>query len=178
MSDELDALRFPLGRPHLREVLAPEERASMIRVLDELPLHLRDAVDGLTAEQLDTPYRPGGWTVRQVVHHLPDSHLNAYVRFKLAVTEDNPTIRPYDEQAWAREKDAREGPVGPSLILLEGLHRRWVAWLATLPEEAWSRPLRHPDSGSLNLNQLLCIYEWHSRHHLAHVTRLREREGW
>ena len=178
MSDGMDALRFPVGSPHLRTSLSPEDRAAMLAVLDGLPRRVRDAVDGLTEEQLDTPYRPGGWTVRQVVHHLPDSHMNAYLRFKLAVTEDNPTIRPYDEKAWAREKDAREGSVGMSLALLEGLHRRWVAWLRTLPAEAWSRPLVHPDSGPLNLDQLLCLYDWHSRHHLAHITRLRERGGW
>lgn len=178
MDDGLEALRFPVGPPDLRKSLSADERVAMIAVLDELPLRMRDVVDGLTDEQLDAPYRPGGWTVRQVVHHLPDSHINAYVRFKLAVTEDNPTIRPYDEKAWAEEKDAGEGPIGMSLVLLEGLHRRWVAWLRGLPPKAWSRPLHHPDSGPLNLDQLLCLYEWHSRHHLAHIARLREREGW
>jgi hypothetical protein len=178
MNDPLETLRFPVGHPELRTELAPAEREEMIRVLEELPARMREALDGLTDEQLDTPYRPEGWTLRQVAHHVPDSHVNSYVRFKLAVTEENPTIQVYDEKAWAEQTEAREGPVEMSLVLLEGLHRRWVAWLRSLPEEAWSRPLTHPEVGPLNLSQLLCIYDWHSRHHLAHITTTRDREGW
>lgn len=178
MTEEMERLRYPIGPPDLQPELSRDERERMLRTLEDLPRSVRDGVDGWTDPQLDTPYRPGGWTVRQVVHHLPDSHLNAYVRFKLAVTEENPTIRPYDEKAWAEQPDARTGAVESSLVLLEGLHRRWVAWLHLLPEAAWTRTLLHPESGSMNLNQLLCLYAWHSEHHLAHVTRLREREGW
>jgi len=178
MTDEMEALRYPVGRPELIPELSPVERERRIQLLEDLPRFVREAVDGLTAPHLDTPYRPGGWTVRQVVHHLPDSHVNAYVRFKLAVTEENPTIRPYDEKGWAEETDARSAPLEPSLVFLEGLHRRWVGWLRSLPGEAWDRTLRHPESGAMNLNELLCLYAWHSSHHLAHVTRLREREGW
>lgn len=178
MSQDLDALRFPVGRPELPKEATPEEREAMIQVLDELPRRLRDALDGLTEAQLDTPYRSDGWTVRQVVHHLPDSHLNAYVRFKLAVTEDDPVIRTYDEKAWAEQTEARTAHVEMSMVLLEGLHRRWVAWLRSLGPEAWSRTLRHPEAGPMNLTQLLALYAWHSRHHLAHITRLGEREGW
>lgn len=178
MNDSLEVLRYPVGHAELRDGLTSAEREEMIRVLEELPARMREAIDGLTDEQLDTPYRPGGWTLRQVVHHLPDSHVNSYVRFKLAVTEDDPTIQLYDEKAWAEQTEAREGPVEMSLVLLEGLHRRWTAWLRTLPEEAWSRPLHHPEAGPLDLNRLLCIYEWHCRHHLAHITGTREREGW
>lgn len=178
MPTDPEDLRFPVGRPDIEPPADAAAREPLLQVLDRLPMELRDAVDGLTDAQLDTPYRPGGWTVRQVVHHLPDSHLNAYVRCKLAVTEDNPTIRPYDEKAWAEQVEARTGPVGMSLVLLEGLHRRWVEWLRTLPEEAWSRTLVHPESGSLTVAGLLSLYAWHSRHHLAHITALREREGW
>lgn len=178
MTDELEALRYPVGRPELKENLTPGERAERIRVLATLPGALRAAVDGLSPAQLDTPYRPDGWTVRQVVHHLPDSHLNAYIRFKKALTEDHPTIQPYEEGAWAVQTEAREAPVEISLALLDGLHARWVAALEALPEAAWSRTFHHPEIGGLNLDQLLCMYDWHSRHHLAHVTALREREGW
>lgn len=178
MNDALEALRFPIGRVETKSELTPAEREEMIRVLEELPARMREALDGLTDEQLDTPYRPEGWTLRQVVHHVPDSHVNSYVRFKLAVTEENPTIQLYDEKAWAEQAEAREGPVEMSLVLLEGLHRRWVAWLRSMPEEAWSRTVDHPEAGPLNLHQLLCIYEWHARHHLAHITATREREGW
>lgn len=176
--DQMEQLRYPIGRPELSREATPEERERLIGVLADLPRMVRDALDGLTDEQLDTPYRPGGWTVRQVVHHLPDSHVNAYVRFKLAVTEDEPTIRPYDENAWAAEPEARQGAVEMSLVLLEGLHRRWTAWLRELAAEAWDRSLVHPESGPMNLVQLLRLYAWHSEHHLAHIDRLRDREGW
>ncbi|UCC25783.1 MAG: putative metal-dependent hydrolase [Gemmatimonadales bacterium] len=171
-------LRYPLGTPSLRSPLTPSEREEKIRVLAELPGRLRDAVSGLTDTQLDTPYRPGGWTVRQVVHHLPDSHLNAYLRFKKAVTEDHPTVQPYDEKAWAEQGEARSGELEMSLRLVDGLHRRWVTGLEALPDEAWSRGMHHPEVGELDLDQLLCLYDWHCRHHLAHILGLRDREGW
>jgi hypothetical protein len=178
MTDDLDALRYPVGQPDLDSDLSLQAREGHIRSIETLPDRLRAAVDGLMEDQLDTPYRPGGWTVRQVVHHVPDSHVNAYVRFKLALTESNPTIRVYDEKAWAREEDAVSAPVEMSLTLLEALHRRWVAWLRTLDDGAWIRRLEHPEAGPMNVNELLCIYGWHSEHHLAHILRLREREGW
>lgn len=178
MSEEMETLRYPVGRPALTGDARPEERERLIGVLADLPMLLRDALDGLTDDHLDTAYRPDGWTVRQVVHHLADSHVNAYVRFKLAATEPEPTIRPYDENAWAREPEALQGSVEMSLVLLEGLHRRWTTALRELPADAWERTLLHPESGPMNLVQVLQLYAWHSKHHLAHITRLRDREAW
>lgn len=150
------------------------------RALDQVaaaPGRLRDAVRDLTDAQLDTRYRAGGWTVRQVVHHLPDSHANAYVRLKLALTEDTPLIRTYDEARWADLPDAA-GPIALSLDLLEHLHARWLYLWRRLAAAAWSRRLRHPDLGEMRVDALLAFYAWHGRHHVAHVTTLREREGW
>lgn len=178
MTDELESLRYPVGPPVLSDEARPEERERLIGTLSDLPMLLRDALDGLTDDQLDTAYRPDGWTVRQVVHHLADSHVNAYVRFKLAATEPEPKIRTYDEKAWAGQPEALRGSVEMSLVLLEGLHRRWTTALRELPADAWGRTLVHPDSGSMNLVQLLRLYAWHSEHHLAHITRLRDREAW
>ncbi|HET6566733.1 MAG TPA: putative metal-dependent hydrolase, partial [Rhodothermales bacterium] len=143
------------------------------------PRSLRKAVQGLSEEQLRTPYRPGGWTVRQVVHHLPDSHLNAYARYKLALTEDTPTIKPYDEAAWAELADTDVVPMETSLVLLETLHERWVALLKRMQVEDFQRQYRHPEHGSLfTLERVLGLYAWHGRHHVAHITGLRERNGW
>jgi hypothetical protein len=139
---------------------------------------MRAAVDGLTDQQLDTPYRDGGWTVRQVVHHVVDSHLNSYVRFKLAVTEDTPAIITYDQAAWAELPDAKNAPVEGSLALLESLHSRWVSFLRGLSSEDCGRKIRHPEWGEITVDLLLEIYGWHSLHHEAHVTGLRERMGW
>jgi hypothetical protein len=136
------------------------------------------AVDGLDEEQLDTPYRPGGWTVRQVVHHLADSHINAFVRFRLGLTEDQPTIKPYDEKLWAELADCRNAPVEMSLSLLEGLHQRWVMLLTGMSDSDYARTIHHPESGILRLDTYLATYGWHSRHHVAHITNLRERLGW
>jgi uncharacterized damage-inducible protein DinB len=158
--------------------LSDEERREKIDQIEAAPAQLRAAVEGLNAEQLDTPYRPGGWTVRQVVHHVPDSHLNAYIRFKLALTEDEPAIKTYDEARWAELPDSRSVPIEVSLVLLETLHRRWVSLLRLLPAAAFEKTLRHPDHGLINLNQLLSLYAWHGAHHVAHVTTLRERMGW
>ena len=134
--------------------------------------------EGLSPEQLDTPYRPEGWTVRQVVHHVPESHMNAYVRFKLALTEDHPTIKPYDEDAWAKLPDVAITPIEVSLQLLAALHSRWVDLLRSMQPSDFARTLFHPERGLLTLDQMLAMYAWHSAHHLAHITSLRERMGW
>jgi hypothetical protein len=174
---DLDNLRYPIGRfiPATRDV--PSQRATQIQTLRLLPERLRAAVAGLSDAQLDTPYREGGWTVRQVVHHLADSHANGYVRFKLALTEDWPTIKPYDQAAWAGLADSKL-PIGVSLALAEALHTRWVALLESLVDADFSRGYVHPDDGRVNLRTALAIYEWHSRHHTAHITSLRTRMGW
>lgn len=175
---DLERLRYPIGRFEAREGLSPDERSALIDDMAALPADLRAAVSGLSDEQLDTPYRPDGWTVRQVVHHLPDSHLNGYVRLKLAVTESEPTIRTYDEAAWAELADGRDADVGDSLLLLEALHRRWVRFLRSLGEEAFGRVLVHPEEGRVSVDLGVQLYRWHGRHHLAHVARLGERMGW
>ena len=172
-------LRFPIGpfrRPS--EPLGDAQRQRAIDAITATPANLRAAVAGLTDAQLDTPYRPGGWTVRQVVHHVPDSHMNAYVRFKLALTEDQPTIKPYDEARWAELPDTGETPIETSLVLLERLHDRWVRLLRSLSADQFARTFNHPESGILRLDQLLALYEWHGKHHVAHVTSLRERMSW
>jgi hypothetical protein len=177
-ASHVDDLRYPIGPFRRPESLADAERGRAIEAIAATPSNMRAAVGGLTEAQLDTPYRPGGWTVRQVVHHVPDSHLNAYVRFKLALTEDQPTIKPYAEDRWARLPDSRDTPVETSMVLLERLHERWVILLRAMSPESFARTLHHPEMGVLNLDQLLALYEWHSAHHVAHVTRLRERMGW
>ncbi len=177
MSD-MEGSRYPVGRFEQKPLISKAEREEMIRTIADFPALMREAVAGLDDHQLDTPYRPGGWTVRQVVHHVADSHVNSYVRFKLAMTEDLPTIRPYDEGRWAELDDARSGPVELSLTLLEPLHRRWVVVLRSIPSDRWSDELLHPESGRLSLDTMLQLYAWHCRHHLAHVRRLRERMGW
>jgi DinB superfamily len=174
----MDDLRYPIGKARMEARLDDAQRREMIDQIDETPARLRAAVAGLAPEQLDTPYRPGGWTVRQLVHHVPDSHLNAYVRCKLALTEQEPAIKTYEEARWAELPDTRAVPIEISLVLLESLHRRWVALLRALPAADFERTLRHPDLGVINLNQLLGMYSWHGRHHTAHVTALRERMGW
>lgn len=164
-----DDPRYPIGP--FRPPASPtrEERAAWIGEIAILPDNLRAAVEGWSDARLDTPYRPGGWTVRQVVHHLPDSHLNAYLRFKLALTEEAPTIRPYDEAAWARLPDSA-GPVDASLDLLDALHRRWTALLEAMDEAAFGRTYVHPEHGRVfTLTTALALYAWHGRHHLAHV---------
>lgn len=174
-SPELERLRFPIGRFDPPPVpLSPETRTRLIDEIAAAPAALRAAVQGLSDAELDTPYRPGGWTVRQVVHHVPDSHMNSYVRFKLAATEDHPTIRTYDEAAWGELADAREADIGPSLDLLEALHARWTTWLRTLGPDAWARTLDHPEIGTLTLDQLLALYAWHGKHHVAHINGLRD----
>jgi uncharacterized damage-inducible protein DinB len=171
-------LRYPIGKLEMEPQLTDEARGEMIDLIEQAPARLRAAVEGLTPEQLDTPYRPEGWTVRQVTHHVPDSHANGYIRFKLALTEDTPPIKTYAEAEWAKLPDTASVPVEVSLVLLESVHRRWVAILRSMSAADFERTLRHPDHGIINLNQLLCIYSWHGRHHVAHVTSLRERMGW
>jgi len=171
-------LRYPVGKLELKASLDPEERVAAISQIAETPARLREAVAGLSQEQLDTPYRPGGWTVRQVVHHVPDSHMNSYIRFKLALTEDAPTIKPYDEARWAELADSRDTPVEVSLALLESLHQRWDVLLRSMQPGDFSRRLRHPEMGEMTLDGALGMYSWHGRHHVAHITALREREGW
>ena len=172
VDSEVELLRYPIGRFQPRTGLAPSEIAALIDDLARLPADLRDAVASLSEQQLDTPYRPRGWTVRQVVHHLPDSHLNSYVRFKLALTEAEPTIKPYDEVAWAELPDGRGVDVEGSLLLLEAVHRRWVALLRALAPAEFARTFRHPEAGLVTLERALQLYAWHGRHHLAHVTRV------
>ncbi len=170
--------RYPIGKFELPTGVADADRPALIDQISALPGAIRRAVSGLDNSQLDTPYRDGGWTVRQVVHHLPDSHLNAYTRFKLALTEDEPTIKTYEESRWAELPEARSAPIDVSLALLDALHERWVLMLRVLPAGQFARRLRHPEWGLLSLDQMLALYAWHSRHHVAHVTALRARMGW
>lgn len=170
--------RYPIGPFTPDTNPTGESRSQHIEQLTGLPAKLRTALRGLTPEQLDTPYREGGWTVRQVVHHVPDSHMNAYVRFKLALTENVPTIKPYEEAAWARLKDSEVTSVEVSLSLLEALHIRWVNLLRAMKQEDFSRKLNHPESGVQTLDRMLALYSWHGNHHVAHITTLRERMKW
>lgn len=170
-------LRFPVGKFQRVEKLNAEERARLIEEVAVAPAHLRKAVAALGDAQLDTPYRPAGWTVRQVAHHVPDSHMNAFVRFKLALTENEPTIKTYEESLWANLADAKL-PVEPSLALLENLHTRWVALMKSLGDPEWKRKYIHPALGPMDLEQTLALYAWHGRHHVAHITSLRIREAW
>jgi DinB superfamily len=171
-------LRYPIGKFEQPENASDDQRRWFIDQIAEAPARLSAAVAGLKPAQLDTPYRPGGWTVRQVVHHLPDSHMNAYVRFKLALTEDEPTIKTYEESRWAELADAKTPPIEPSLALLENLHKRWVMLLRSLTPTEWARTLRHPERGLVTLSADVGMYAWHGRHHVAHITSLRQRNGW
>jgi hypothetical protein len=171
-------LRYPIGKFHRVEGTTEAQRREFISAIAECPAQMRAAVAGLNEQQLDTAYRPGGWTVRQVVHHVPDSHMNAYVRFKLALTENEPAIKTYDEAKWAELLDGKSSAIEPSLAILENLHRRWVILLGSLNAEDWTRKFKHPELGTMALENNLALYAWHSRHHVAHITSLREREGW
>ena len=172
-------VRYPIGPLSLvGRALEGHERAALIDAIENHPARMRAAVDGLTDEQLDTTYRDGGWTLRQVVHHVVDSHVNAYVRFKLALTEDNPAIRTYEEAVWAELPDAKTAPVEGSLAILEALHPRWVSCLRSLEPEDFARPLQYPGIGDVTVDLLLEIYGWHGPHHEAHITATRERMGW
>ena len=172
-------LRYPVGRFTPESGISAGRRAELVEEIAQLPARLREAVAGLDERQLDTPYRPDGWTVRQLVHHVADSHLNAYTRFKLGLTEDAPRIKPYEEARWAELPDVAAVPIETSLRLLDALHERWTALLRALSPEQFARVVQHPEHPQpMSLDGLLALYGWHSRHHVAHVTALREREGW
>jgi len=174
----MDDLSYPIGKFHFAGSLTDDKKREAIESIAEAPASLRAAVSGLSPEQLNTPYRPGGWTVRQLTHHVPDSHMNAYVRFKLALTEDEPTIKPYEQQLWAELPDTKEAPIEVSLTMLDALHDRWVRLLRSLTAKDWQRTFRHPELGTVSLEKNLALYAWHGKHHVAHVTTLRQREGW
>ena len=172
-----DDVRFPIGPFVFDGPMDDESRQLAIEAIEELPWQLEEAVDGLSKAQLDTPYREGGWSVRQVVHHLADSHINSWCRLKLALTEENPTIRPYDEAAWAKLPDYSM-PVEMSLDLIAALHARWVVVWGSLEAADWQRKLYHPERGAMSVEELLAMYAWHGAHHGAHITRLRAARGW
>ena len=174
----MEALQYPIGRFQKKPKITESERLDCILQIAEAPENLRESVSGLSSEQLDTPYRPSGWTVRQVVHHLPDSHMNAYVRMKLAITESQPRITPYNEKLWAELHDVKTVPVDTSLTLLGALHERWVTLLRSLSPGDFEKTLLHPEHGVINNDFLLQLYGWHGRHHVAHITSLRQRMGW
>jgi uncharacterized damage-inducible protein DinB len=171
-------LRYPIGKFQWKGSATDAERAVFIDQIAETPARLHEAVRGLTAEQLETPYRPDGWTVKQVVHHLADSHVNSYVRFKLALTEEKPTIKTYDQELWANLSDSKTTRAEVSLALLESLHERWLNLLRSMSSSDFARTLNHPEMGEIDLDRLLALYAWHGRHHVAHITSLRERMGW
>jgi uncharacterized damage-inducible protein DinB len=176
--DMMPDLRYPIGKFTYDGPATSEEKQELLNQIEQAPGHLRAAIKGLSQQQLDTPYRPEGWTVRQVVHHVPDSHLNAYVRFKLALTEEEPTIKPYAEDKWARLADTPATPLDVSLTLLDSLHDRWVRLLRSLQQADWKRTFRHPELGVMDLEKTLALYAWHGKHHVAHITSMRERNGW
>lgn len=178
MLETKDDLRFPVGRAVIEPNPTEVQRLGWIQILEELPERMRLAVAPLADEQLDTPYRPDGWTIRQVLHHVPDSHMNAYIRFCLALTEDVPRICPYDQDAWAQLPYSRTAPVNVSLLILESVHARWTTMMKQLEPAQWRRAFDHPENGIQTLDDQLQIYAWHSRHHLAHVTRTIERSAW
>jgi len=171
-------LRYPIGKFQWEDNLSEARRGELIGQIAETPAKVRAAVAGFTEQQFDTPYREGGWTVRQVVHHLADSHMNAYVRFKLAMTEEEPTIKTYEQQLWAETPDAKTAPADISLTLLDSLHQRWSVLLRSMSGTDFNRKLTHPEHGKITLERLLGLYAWHGRHHTAHITGLRERKGW
>jgi hypothetical protein len=174
----IEDLQYPIGRFEWVAKPTADSRSASLRIIAATPSTLREAIAGLGPEQLDVPYREGGWTSRQVVHHYADDHLNSYVRFKLALTEDAPLIKGYLQASWAELPDARSGPVEPSLQLLVALHARWVMAWESLSETEWQRTFVHPVRGPVSLDQLAALYAWHGRHHVTQIIRLRERQGW
>jgi hypothetical protein len=174
----MDDPRYPIGKFSFDGTLTDKQKAQFLDDIEQIPAWMEEAVRGLSEKQLDTPYRDGGWTVRQLVHHMPDSHVNSYVRFKLALTEDQPTIRPYMEDRWAELPEAKSAPIGMSQAFLRSLHSRWILMLRALQPADWKRTFHHPDNGLMNLEKSLALYAWHGRHHVAHITRLREKLGW
>jgi hypothetical protein len=171
-------VRYPIGKIEFKTELTPGDRRALIDQIANVPPDLRAAVRGLGDPQLDVPYREGGWTIRQLVHHLPDSHMNGYVRFKLAMTEEQPAIKTYREDLWAGLADAKTAPIELSLALLESIHGRWVIFLRGLDPESFAKTINHPENGIMTLDRLLQIYAWHGRHHVAHIVSTRERMGW
>lgn len=176
--DKMNDLRYPIGTFDFNREIPTEELPGLITEIETMPAALRKAVAGLSEEQLNATYRPGGWTVRQVVHHIADSHINSYIRFRLALTEERPTIKPYDEGKWAELVDARILPIEVSLNILEGIHTRWVTLLRDLKDQTLERELVHPESGILTLATMIGLYAWHGKHHIAHITGLRTRNCW
>ncbi len=170
--------RYPIGKFEMPKEVTPTRRQQAIGEIAATPMKLRAAVKGLNDAQLDTPYREGGWTVRQVVHHVPDSHLNAYIRLKLALTEEKPTIKPYDQEAWAVLADSKSAPIEVSQTLLDSVHTRWDRLWRSLKPEHFARVFVHPDHGERTVDWLLFLYEWHGKHHTAHITELRKQKGW
>jgi hypothetical protein len=171
-------MKYPVGKFERPELVTPEMRHEYLAILEAAPAAFRAAVKGLDDRQLDTPYRDGGWTVRQVIHHMPDSHMNSYMRFRWALTEEAPAVKGYPEDKWAELFDARSAPIEPSLALLENLHFRWVMLLKSLTDADFARTFVHSELGPVRLDTNLALYAWHSRHHTAHITQLRERMGW
>jgi uncharacterized damage-inducible protein DinB len=170
--------RYPIGKFHAPATVSDSERQQFIADIEATPARMRAAVAGLTPDQLRTPYREGGWTVLQLIHHVPDSHMNAYIRFKLALTENEPTIKPYEEARWAELPDTQNTPPEISLTLLDSLHTRWVNVLRGMSAADWTRQFRHPELGIMNLDRTLALYAWHGKHHAAHITALRQQKGW
>jgi DinB superfamily len=171
-------LRYPVGPCEWPGEVTVEERWRHLRDIAELPAKLREAVAGLAPQHLDIPYREGGWTIRQIVHHIPDSHMNSYVRFKLALTEDQPTIKPYDEKLWAEIPEARTAPIEVSLDMVDALHGRWSLMLANMTDADFERSIFHPEIGALTLKSMVAGYGWHCRHHVAQIVATRRRMGW
>jgi len=170
--------RYPIGKFSYDGPLTAEQKKQYLDDIEQTPARLRAVVSGLSDQQLNTPYRDGGWTVRQLAHHVPDSHMNAYIRFKLALTEDDPTIKPYMEDRWAELPESKQAPIEVSLVLLDSLHQRWTMVLRNIKDSDWKRTFRHPEMGPMTLEKTLALYSWHGRHHVAHVTTLRKKMGW
>lgn len=170
--------RYPIGKFDRSLIVSKTMRSEFIRTLQSLPQELKNEVINLSDSQLDTPYRKDGWTIRQVVHHIPDSHTNVYIRFKLALTEDNPKIKTYKENLWAELPDTFITPVETSINLLEALHRRWVNLLNSMSDDQFEKTFQHPEWGSISLDKTLALYAWHSKHHLAHITELKKKMNW
>lgn len=170
--------RYPIGKFSYTGPLTSEQKQECLADVELTPTRLRAALHGLSDKQLDTPYREGGWTLRQVAHHIPDSHMNSYIRCKLALTEDDPTIKPYMEDLWAELPEAKSAPIAMSLALLDSLHQRWMLMLRQLDDNGWKRTFRHPQMGPMTLEKNLALYAWHGKHHVAHVTNLKEKMGW
>jgi uncharacterized damage-inducible protein DinB len=170
--------RYPIGKFSYAGPPTPEQKQRYLTDIEQTPSRLRAALRGLSEQQLDTPYRDGGWTLRQVAHHVPDSHMNSYIRFKLALTEDEPTIKGYMEDRWAELPEANHAPIEVSLALLDSLHQRWMLMLRQLTDAEWKRTFRHSELGPMSLEKSLALYSWHGRHHVAHITSLREKMGW